>query len=57
MASRESELVCYGGCLDCPGGNFLLYNRNPYAKDGFECARIGQAVLPSPRIVLPEFSK
>ncbi len=56
-SGRELEQVCYGGRLDCPGGNFLLYNRNPYVKDGFGAARIGQAVLPSPRIVLPEFSK
>jgi hypothetical protein len=54
----DPEPVCYGGCLDCPGGNFMLYNRKPYGKDGFGAARIGQAVWPSPRIVaLPEFSK
>jgi hypothetical protein len=56
-SGRDSGLVCRGR-LDCPGGNFLLYNRNPYVKDGFGAARIGQAVLPSPRIdALPEFSK
>jgi hypothetical protein len=58
FVGETAALVRRGGGLDCPGGNFLLYNRNPYRKDGFGAARIGLAVLPSPRIVaLPEFSK
>jgi hypothetical protein len=37
----DSEMICYGSRLDCPDGNFLLYNGNAYGKDGFGAARIG----------------
>jgi hypothetical protein len=36
----DSEMVCYASRLDCPKGNFLLYNGNAYGKDGFGAARI-----------------
>jgi hypothetical protein len=36
----DSEMVCYGSRLDCPGGRFLLYNGNAYGKDGFGAARL-----------------
>jgi hypothetical protein len=40
-AGWDSEMICYGSRLDCPKGNFLLYNGNAYGKDGFGAARIG----------------
>jgi hypothetical protein len=36
----DSEMICYGSRLDCPDGNFLLYNGNAYGRDGFGAARI-----------------
>jgi hypothetical protein len=36
----DSAMICYGSRLDCPLGNFLLYNGNAYGKDGFGAARI-----------------
>jgi hypothetical protein len=41
LGRNHSEMACYGSRLDCPKGNFLLYNGNAYGKDGFGAAPIG----------------